>query len=115
MRRLTRFLFWLIALPLAVLLVVFALSNRQPLTLGLWPLPDGFAVPAYAAVLLPLLIGLVAGMLVGAARRMAAQARASALARRVSSLERDLEAARAAPAAPTTVADDPAGKTLLPL
>ncbi|OIQ94598.1 hypothetical protein GALL_234550 [mine drainage metagenome] len=115
MRRLTRALFWLIGLPLAVLLVVFALSNRQSLTLAFWPLPDGFVVPAYAAVLLPLLIGLVIGLLAGSARRMAARARASALARRVSVLERDLEAARAAPAPSTTVAEDPAGKTLLPL
>jgi|GEM_PF-3298301 len=98
MRRLCRFLFWLLAIPVMALLVVFALSNRQGTLLALWPFADGMELPTYLVVLVPALAGLVLGLLTGAARRLAAQARAASLTRRVTSLERDLEGLRAASA-----------------
>lgn len=94
MRPLLRLIFWLIALPLGVAVILFALSNRQAVQLAFWPFEDGVDLPAYVAVLVPLLAGLVIGLFTGAGRRLAAQARARALSHRVAILERKLEAAR---------------------
>jgi len=105
MRSLSRFLFWLTALPLGAAVILFALSNRQTVSLGLWPFEDGLAVPVYVAVLTPLLAGLVAGLFTGAGRRLAALARARSLHHRVTVLERQLEAAQAA-AAPSAPSED---------
>lgn len=41
----------LLAAPFLIVLVLFALSNRQPVTLGFWPTDFGLVVPLSAAVL----------------------------------------------------------------
>ena len=56
-----RFPGWLVGIPLAVLLAVFAVSNRLVVPLALWPLADSVQVPLYLVVLLALLIGFVVG------------------------------------------------------
>lgn len=94
MRFLGRLLFWVIALPLGAAIIVFALSNRQSVSLAFWPFEDGIDLPVYAVVLTPLLAGLVVGLFTGAGRRLAALARARSLSHRVSVLERQLEAER---------------------
>ena len=40
---------------------LFAISNREDLPVGLWPLPQEFLVPGYLMVLLPLAAGLLIG------------------------------------------------------
>lgn len=47
----------------AAIVVDFALSNRDQLLIGFWPLVDGLAMPVYLAILLPLMVGLVIGWL----------------------------------------------------
>lgn len=59
-----RLLSTLIAIPLALLFVVFAISNRDPVTLALWPLNLTLTVPVYLFGLGMLFIGFVAGGLV---------------------------------------------------
>ena len=59
-----RFLSWLIGLPVAIIVVAFALSNRHDVVLGLWPFEEGLGLPIFLAVLLPLLTGFVLGYLV---------------------------------------------------
>lgn len=84
---------WLLALPVMLLAVVFAVANRHDLRLELWPLPWSLDLPAYLAVLGPL----VAGMILGGAATWIAGHRARAAARhhrrRAESLERQLAAA----------------------
>ena len=84
---------WLLALPVMLLAVVFAVANRHDLRLELWPLPWSLDLPAYLAVLGPL----VAGMILGGAVAWIAGHRARAAARhhrrRAESLERQLAAA----------------------
>jgi putative membrane protein len=63
-----RILSWIAGLILAAIVVVFALSNRQPVLVGFWPFVEGLSMPLYLAVLLPLLIGLLLGWLVAAVR-----------------------------------------------
>lgn len=91
-----RLLRWIIGLPLAVLVVLFALSNRQTTTVALWPFEDGLAMPVYLVVLLPLLAGFLVGFLIAATRGFKHRRAARAETRRAAALERELDAARAA-------------------
>jgi uncharacterized integral membrane protein len=52
---------WLVGLPLTIIVVLFAVSNRQSTTIGFWPFHDGIAAPAYVIGLVPLVIGLLLG------------------------------------------------------
>jgi uncharacterized integral membrane protein len=54
--------YWALVLAAAALLGLFAAANREPVSLGLWPLPFLLDVPLYLAVFL----SLVAGFMVGA-------------------------------------------------
>ena len=54
---------WIVGFGLAAIVVVFALSNRETVLIGFWPLADGLAAPIYLAVLLPFLAGMAAGWL----------------------------------------------------
>ena len=58
-----RFISWTIGLLIAVVVVDFALSNRDGVAISLWPLIDGLALPLYLALLLALLLGLALGWL----------------------------------------------------
>ena len=65
----------LVMVPLTILLVVFAVSNREPAMLSLWPLSEGVSTPLYLLVLalfaLGALIGMVVAWLSGASTRRA--------------------------------------------
>ena len=87
-----RLLTWLVFALIAILLVIFAVSNLARVTVVFWPLPVRIEAPLYLVVLLGLLVGFLAGELVawinGARVRRAARERA----RRIETLERDLAA-----------------------
>ena len=91
----SKVLYWIVALPLAAVIVVFSLNNRTEVVLDLWPL-DVMAVPI--PVFTIVLVSLVAGFLVGglvawiSARRTRQRARAEA--RRADRAERDLKSAQ---------------------
>lgn len=78
MRRLS----FLITIPIALIAVIFAVANRAPIAVSLWPLPWGVELPGYLIVLGSVLVGFLAGALIawfgGAkhrrkARRLAAE------------------------------------------
>jgi len=77
-----RFLRGLIGAVLLVLLVIFAVANRQPVTVGLDPLPFAVDLPLYLLVFLVFFAGLVLGAMAGrwnawaSARRRKAKERA---------------------------------------
>jgi uncharacterized integral membrane protein len=89
-----RLLAWIIGLPLAVLVAAFAVANRAEIHFDLWPLPFGVDLPGYLAVLGPLALGLVAGILLGWTSGLRARLRAGEQRRRADSLQRRLDAAR---------------------
>lgn len=97
-----RLLSWLIGLPLAILVVLFALSNRQTMAVGLWPFDEGLALPVFLAVLLPLLAGFLAGFLFALARGLGHRRAARRHGKRADRLQRELDALRAQ--APATAA-----------
>ncbi len=51
----------LIALPFLLLLILFALSNRTPVHLGLWPTDYALELPLSLAVLAAMAIAFIAG------------------------------------------------------
>jgi lipopolysaccharide assembly protein A len=89
-------LFWWIVLALvAVVLILFAVSNRQSVSVGLWPLPALVELPLYLVVLGTLLVGFFAGELVGWVRNWRWRREARRSRDRISLLERELDAVRA--------------------
>src|SRR5216683_2461751 len=55
---------WLVTLPLAIILVIFAVSNREGVIVTLWPLPVTVEAPLYLVVLLALVVGFLVGEVV---------------------------------------------------
>ncbi|MBF0373316.1 MAG: LapA family protein [Alphaproteobacteria bacterium] len=86
-----RLLSWIIGLPVAIALVVFAVANRQIVPVDLFPLPIAAELPVYLVVLGALLAGFLMGLLAAwiAGHRHRAKARAEA--RRAAHLEREVD------------------------
>ena len=107
---------FLILAPLALAIVLFAVSNRAPVLLGFDPFgaqPPMFAYPM--PLFLALLAALIAGVIVGGAAAWSRQRKWRRRARRLSGelkiahaeaavLRRQLETARAAPQQTTSIA-----------
>ena len=53
-----------IAIPLLIILVVFALSNTEPVRLGFWPTGLALDVPLSVAVLVGMAVAFVVGALI---------------------------------------------------
>lgn len=90
-----RYLSWILTLPLTALAISFAVSNLLPVQLALWPLVGTVEVPAFALVLVTLVVGFFAGGLTvwlghHSHRRNARQHQA-----RADRLQKELDAARA--------------------
>ena len=60
MRRLS----WIITIPFTIIVVVFAITNRAPVTVTLWPLPWIAELPLYLVVLGSLLVGFLVGAVI---------------------------------------------------
>ena len=90
-----RAVFWLVTAVAAGVLVPFAITNRAPASLGLWPFPFVLDTPVYLLVLLTLLAGCIIG---GAGAWLAGHRVRRDLRRqrrRVAALERELAATQA--------------------
>lgn len=61
MKRPLRYLSWIVTVPLGIVVISFAVSNREWVDLALWPLPFGMPMPIFLAVLGPLAVGVIAG------------------------------------------------------
>jgi lipopolysaccharide assembly protein A len=79
----------------AVFLVLFAVSNRETVSLALWPLPFILELPLYLLFFLSLLIGALVGVSAGwiGGRRNRRELRRRR--RRIDALERELTATQA--------------------
>ncbi len=81
---------WILTLPLIAVAAIFAIANREPITLDLWPFEASPQLPLFVILLACLVFGLVVGGLAtwlsaAPTRRRARQAR-----RRVAELEREV-------------------------
>ena len=87
-----KILFWIFVLIVALVLALFAVSNRETVSLGFWPVPFLVEIPLYAAVLAALAVGFLIGEFAAwiAGRRWRREARRRA--RRITALESELRA-----------------------
>ena len=60
-----RFINSIIAGIVAVLVVLFAVSNRAGVVVEVWPFPYQLALPLYALILLAVLLGFIGGVIGG--------------------------------------------------
>ena len=90
-----KFLWWTGLALVALVLILFAVSNREVASVELWPLPSALEIPLYLVVLGTLLIGFFAGQSLAwiSGWRWRREARRSR--QRIAMLERELEAERA--------------------
>lgn len=88
---------WLVTAPLALALVVFAVSNRAVVTIKLWPFPFELQTELFLVVLLALLAGLAGGLLIAWIGGSRARREARAHAKRIAALEREVDGLRAPP------------------
>jgi len=83
-----RIIAWLVGLPLAVIVVLFAVSNRQAITIGFWPFPERIDAPAYLIGLIPLALGLLVGAGLAGIGTVHARYRHRSAARTIRALEK---------------------------
>ena len=53
--------YWTVVIVVAAVVALFAASNRETVSLGLWPLPFVAQAPLYLVVLAALIVGFAAG------------------------------------------------------
>jgi len=89
-----KIVWWIVLALAALLLILFAVSNRETVSVGLWPLPALVELPLYLVVLGTLIIGFFVGELVAwiSAWRWRREARRGR--ERIAMLEREIEVER---------------------
>jgi lipopolysaccharide assembly protein A len=90
----------LIAVPILILLLLFALSNKGDVQLGLWPTDLALQVPLSAAVLVAMAIAFLLGGFFASFSTIGARARARRAELRAQVLEDQVRALKTQPARP---------------
>lgn len=102
----------IITLPLTILFVVFAIANRQSVTVNFWPFGIALDMPLFMLALGLLACGAVVGGLLTWFPLLRWRARAKSRERRVAELESRLEQARSS--VDETTRDTAVGANLVP-
>lgn len=87
----------LIAIPLLIVLVLFALSNRQPVTVGFWPTDLNLVLPLSGAVLGVAAVAFLAGACIVWLSELRVRRRARRAEARAEVLQEQLQALQAQP------------------
>ncbi len=90
---------WILTVPLIVVAVVFLTSNREPVTLDLWPFEFSLRTSLHWVLLACVAFGLVVGSMTTWLSTAPARRRARQSRRRVAELERAVNAGAASAAA----------------
>lgn len=89
-----RFLYWLTALSVLVFVFIFAIFNRQHVSINLWPAPITIEPRLIVLTMFVLFVGFVFGGMVAWARGGATRARARDLERQIDADRRELDMLR---------------------
>jgi len=90
-----KLVFWLVTVPVALIAIVFAVSNLDKVPVGLWPFSDVAVMPLYLVVLGALGLGFIAGEFVAWINGGRWRREARRRQRRIEALERELTATQA--------------------
>lgn len=90
----------LITLPLTLICVIFAVANRQLVTIDLWPFALAIETPAFVLVLGTLFLGLLCGAGLSWIPLLNSRARTRAREKKIVKLEQELAVAK--PSVPAT-------------
>jgi lipopolysaccharide assembly protein A len=90
-----KYLWWATLVLVAVVVILFAISNRETISIGLWPLPVQLELPLYLLILGTLLFGFVVGEVTGRIGSWRFRREARRGRERIAVLERELETERA--------------------
>jgi len=109
-----RFVYQAVFLVVAILLILFAVSNRETVSIAFWPLPFLADVPLYLLSFLTLFAGALIGCGVASITHLRDRRELRTRRRRIESLERELTATQSQlPGnAPPAAAPLPAGRQL---
>ncbi len=94
MKQSARILSWIVTAPIAVLVLLFAVSNLDSVTLRLKPFPFDMTLPIWALTLIVLFVGFVLGAIVTWIGDRKRRREGRLMARRVIELEQSLAVAR---------------------
>lgn len=90
-----RTVYWTVVIIVAAVVALFAASNRETVSLGLWPLPFLAQAPLYLVVLAALVIGFAVGAFVLWARGRGRRRQLRECRRQNEALARELAATQA--------------------
>jgi lipopolysaccharide assembly protein A len=90
-----KILYRAVLLAVAVVVILFAVSNRQTVSVGLWPLPFLADIALYLLCFLSLLVGFVLGLWAGWAGGRGGRRELRNHRQRIEALERELAATQA--------------------
>ena len=107
-----KFLSGLIGIPIAVLVVVFAIANRQGVTVDFWPLPYQVDLPLAVVLMASVIGGFLLGALVHWLIAAPLRWRAHQATRRAEAAERELAVLRAERQPLPVAAADPQQRVL---
>jgi lipopolysaccharide assembly protein A len=94
MKQSARILSLVVTVPITVLVVLFAVSNLDPVTLRLRPFPFDMTMPIWAFALIVLFVGFILGAIVTWIGDRKRRRETKLLARKVGELEQALAATR---------------------
>jgi uncharacterized integral membrane protein len=83
-----------ISFPITVLVILFAISNRDRVPMQLWPLPGEIEAPLYIMVLVCVALGFLLGGGIAWAGEIGHKTRAARAERKAEDLERELSVMR---------------------
>lgn len=81
---------WIFTLPITVIVILFAVTNRSPATLSFWPLPWTINLPIYLIILGTLFVGFLLGVTVAWASGSRRRRHARQLAERLRAQDRQI-------------------------
>lgn len=106
-----KFVYWAFAAVMIVAAVLLALSNQEPIEIGIWPLPY-LSIPAFVVLLGAFGIGFLSGGFMFWLRALIAKAREKSTGRRADRLQRELDTLQARDSG--TQQNEPKGTSVIP-